>query len=376
MARAMMCAVEWRRTSSASRSFEVKIRNSTGARRAVLERPVEIDDLPVGHGRHGRIGQPLADAGHDLTRANSFRIFLDRTIRQLDLKHRRPHLRYRLVRGSSGLTSSRLIPGLRLPHDRTPCQSHAFAGPSGGIARSYSVSPRDKCKKFTLRTSTISTPVLSRWKIMSTDLCNHASSACEMPMKPGHGGPRGRGEGHPVPLAERRRCSVQELENCRSVCSRVALCIGKERPHGRPRPQGERSHVGKSSTIGGPVRPPRRPRCARPVASLHSPQAAHARAARGPFAALRDDLDRQQPGRHRRRLGGAQATCATASPRLIRPRGTTRSTSPSPARSRSSSALPDLSNTTGLTDIKGPGPGSLTVARNAAVGAELPHLHG
>ena len=32
------------------------------------------------------------------------------------------------------------------------------------------------------------------------------------------------------------------------------------------------------------------------------------------------------------------------------------------------SALPDLSNTTGLTDIEGPGPASLIVARNSALG--------
>ena len=41
------------------------------------------------------------------------------------------------------------------------------------------------------------------------------------------------------------------------------------------------------------------------------------------------------------------------------------------------SALPDLSNTTGLTDIEGPGAASLTVARSGTIGdARFPHLHG
>ncbi len=45
MARAMMWAVECRRTSSASRSLGVRIRISIGAVVAIFERPIEVDDL-------------------------------------------------------------------------------------------------------------------------------------------------------------------------------------------------------------------------------------------------------------------------------------------------------------------------------------------
>ena len=93
MARAMMWAVECRRTSSASRSLGVRIRSSIGASVAVLERPVEVDDLPAGHRRDRRLGQPLADPLGDLARADPLGIFLDRTIGQLDLDHRRSLLR-------------------------------------------------------------------------------------------------------------------------------------------------------------------------------------------------------------------------------------------------------------------------------------------
>ena len=62
-----------------------------------LEGPVQVDDRAVGHGRHGRIGQPLANARGDLAGTDSFGEFLDRTIRQLDLEHRRTHLRCRWV---------------------------------------------------------------------------------------------------------------------------------------------------------------------------------------------------------------------------------------------------------------------------------------
>ena len=56
---------------------------------AVLERPIEVDDRAVGHRRDGRVGQPLADPLGDLARADPVGILLDRTIRQLDLNHRR-----------------------------------------------------------------------------------------------------------------------------------------------------------------------------------------------------------------------------------------------------------------------------------------------
>ena len=68
-----------------------------GRGRPVLERPIEVNDRAVGHRRHGRLGQPLADARGHLTRPGPIGVFLDRTIRQLDLEHRRPHLRSRWV---------------------------------------------------------------------------------------------------------------------------------------------------------------------------------------------------------------------------------------------------------------------------------------
>ena len=71
MARAMMCAVEWRRTSSGLAVLRGQDPQLDRLRRSVLERPVQVDDLPVGHRRDGRIGQPLADPGGHFTGTDS-----------------------------------------------------------------------------------------------------------------------------------------------------------------------------------------------------------------------------------------------------------------------------------------------------------------
>ena len=64
-----------------------------GRGRPVLERPIEVNDRAVGHCRHRRLGKSLADLRGHVTRPGPIGIFLDRTIRQLDLEHRRPNLR-------------------------------------------------------------------------------------------------------------------------------------------------------------------------------------------------------------------------------------------------------------------------------------------
>ena len=55
--------------------------------RPVLERPVEVDDRPVGDGGDGRVGEPPPDPLGDLARADPLGVFLDRAVRQLDLDH-------------------------------------------------------------------------------------------------------------------------------------------------------------------------------------------------------------------------------------------------------------------------------------------------
>ncbi len=65
MARAMMWAVECRSTSSASAVPAGQQAELDRFGPAVVQRAVEIDDLPVDHRGDGRLGQPLADPlGH------------------------------------------------------------------------------------------------------------------------------------------------------------------------------------------------------------------------------------------------------------------------------------------------------------------------
>ena len=93
IARAMMCAVECRKTSSASRSSGVRIRISIGAVVAIFERTVEVDDPSPATAATAASARRLPMPCGDLARADPVGIFLDRTIGQLDLDHRRNHLR-------------------------------------------------------------------------------------------------------------------------------------------------------------------------------------------------------------------------------------------------------------------------------------------
>ena len=67
------------------------------------------------------------------------------------------------------------------------------------------------------------------------------------------------------------------------------------------------------------------------------------------------------------RARAPRATCATSSPRPTRP-GRQHDQLRRHRHDHAQSALPDLSNTTGLMDIEGPGAASLTVARSGAAG--------
>ena len=55
----------------------------------ILERPVEVNDPPLGGRRDRRVGQPLADPLGDLPRGDPVVILLDRPIRQSHPNHRR-----------------------------------------------------------------------------------------------------------------------------------------------------------------------------------------------------------------------------------------------------------------------------------------------
>ena len=110
------------------------------------------------------------------------------------------------------------------------------------------------------------------------------------------------------------------------------------------------------------------PRFARPAASSHSHRRRLMLEPLEDRALLSaDHLDRQQPGRYRHRLGtsGDLRYCITQADQT---QGDNTINFSVTGTITLSSALPDLSNTTGVMDIEGPGASSLTVARNGPRG--------
>ena len=87
--------------------------------------------------------------------------------------------------------------------------------------------------------------------------------------------------------------------------------------------------------------------------------------ARNPDAPV--DVHREQPGRHRDGTG-TSGDPGFASPRPTRPQAPNTIKFSVAGTITLNSALPDLSNTSGVIDIEGPGAASLTVARSSAAG--------
>ena len=77
MARAMMCAVECLKTSSASRSLGVENPHLDRGGVAIFERTIEVDDRALRDRRDRRVRQPLANAGGNLARTDPVGIILD-----------------------------------------------------------------------------------------------------------------------------------------------------------------------------------------------------------------------------------------------------------------------------------------------------------
>ena len=128
MARAMMWAVEWRRTSRASRSRLVRRRSSIGSAWPSSSGRSRSTIVAVGHGGDGGLGEPLADPLGDLAGADALGILLDRPVRQLDLDHR-PFLRS----GPSACAGARPSDPQRrpgpAPHAPAPGPTSLIAGP-------------------------------------------------------------------------------------------------------------------------------------------------------------------------------------------------------------------------------------------------------
>ena len=135
----------------------------------------------------------------------------------------------------------------------------------------------------------------------------------------------------------------------------------------RPQSQGERNHVGDSSIKYNLARTPDRARLGRPAASSLASQEIDARTPRRPSPAVPDHLDRQQPGD----TGTGSGTSGDLPYVITQADKTPGDNTINFAVTGTitlTSALPDLSNTTGVTDIEGPGATSLTVASGSTMG--------